>query len=226
MYMRYVKTVLVAATCFCLTSLNAVNAGAESNEQIAPTSDQISILQYALHTERVCEIPLSQVWPVFKDMRRWYTEYAFESVSGPPYQEGPGLVEDQVLKVTSSKGFPRASKSDAEGPQPFTMKTIKVIPRSEIVAVLSGNTSDWKRYTQFYVWMLLETGSKTTIVVDTYGEAELTKSLSKREFTVYYDKLAGNWQRSWSEALASLRRLLEAESTLRGRENAQIKCEE
>jgi hypothetical protein len=171
-----------------------------------------STMHYVLHTEFALAYPLSEVWRVFKDMRRWYTEYTFEVVSGPSYQAESGLLEDQVLKVTSSMDFPRASNSDdAAGPQYFIHKTIKVSPPKEIVAVLSGCAYDWKRYTVFYVWRMTEQEKETTIFVDSYGEAELVNPLPKDELSVYRAKFAKHWHCSWSQAFVNLKKVMEAD---------------
>jgi hypothetical protein len=173
----------------------------------------ISKMYWVLHTEVALDRPLSEVWPVFKDIKRWYTEYTVEDVSGPSYQSGSGLAEDQVLKVIPKdlKSFPRASNSaDAAGPQYFIQKTIKVVPQKEIVILLSEPSFDYKRRTQFYVWKMSGNAKKTTIFIDAYGEAELAKPLPKGDFLDYYDKRTRNFQRSWSEAFATLRKVLHA----------------
>jgi hypothetical protein len=45
--------------------------------------------------ERTIPAPLRKVWPVFLDMNRWYVDYHWDWISGPPY-EGVGLQEGQV----------------------------------------------------------------------------------------------------------------------------------
>jgi hypothetical protein len=175
-------------------------------------NDLISTMHCALHTEVTLAFPVSEVWAVFKDMRRWYAEYTFEVISGPPYEVGAGLQEGHVIKVISSKGLPRALNSgDALGPQHYISKTIKVVPQKEIVNVLSGRAFDWKRYTFFYIYKMVAHAKKTTISVDQYAEAELVQSLTQAEFADYYDQLTRNWHRSWSEAFVNLEKVLAAD---------------
>ena len=173
-------------------------------------SDLVSTMHWALHTEAKFGRHAREVWPVFRDIRSWYTEYTFDVISGPPYQAGVGLVEDQVMKVTSSKGLPRTSGSTAAGaPEFFIHKTIKVDPPMEIVVLLSGSAYDFKQYTSFYVWKVMESDNDTTILVNTYGEAELIERLPTREFLAYREEIASNWRRSWSEAFVSLKKALQ-----------------
>jgi hypothetical protein len=182
------------------------------SSQKRPTTvaeDLISTMHCTLHTEVTLDFPVSEVWSVFKDMRRWYAEYTFEVISGPPYEAGGGLQEGHVIKVSSSKGLPRAPNSgDALGPQYYISRTIKVVPQQEIVNVLSGRGFDWQRYTMFYVYKMAEQASKTTLSVDQYAEAELVQPLTQAEFSDYYAQLTRNWQRSWSEAFVNLENVL------------------
>jgi hypothetical protein len=174
----------------------------------------ISTLHEATHTETTLDRQMSEVWDIFRDIRRWYTEYSFEVVSGPPYETGVGLLEDQVLKVTGSKGLPRAYSEEMAGSQYYIQKNIKVTPQKEIVAVLSGSAYDWRRYTAFYVWRLTEHAAKTTISIDGYVEAELFKPLPTGEFARYRQALVENWHRSWAEAFASLKEVLGADAAV------------
>jgi hypothetical protein len=192
--------------------INDVGAGQLEEAQKVAEGNLISKMHWVLHSEVTLDRPLSEVWPVFKDTKRWYTEYTWVDVSGPSYESGSGLVEDQVLKVIPKdpKSFPRASNSDdSAGPQYFIQKTIKVVPRKEIVVLLSEPSFDYKRRTQFYVWKMTGNAKKTSIYIDAYGEAELAKPLPKGEFLEYYDKRTRNFHRSWSEAFATLRKVLD-----------------
>ena len=89
------------------------------------------------------------------------------------------------------------------------VETIKVLPRREIVAVVSGSAYDWKRYTVFYVWTMHERNEKTVVDIDSYGEADLVTPLQTAEFARYYDAFDKEWHRSWSKALASLGKSLD-----------------
>jgi hypothetical protein len=118
-------------------------------------------------------------------------------------------MEDQVMRVKSSHGFPRAPDSDAAGElEYFVQRTIRVVPQREIVVVLSGSAYDWRRYTAFYVWRLKEDAGRTYISIDGYAEAELSTALPDAEFAKYHAELDRNWQRSWTEALGSLEMVL------------------
>jgi hypothetical protein len=176
-------------------------------------SNLISTIHSVLHTELTLDRPLSEVWPVFKDMRSWYTEYAWEVISGPPYETGVGLLEDQVLRVKSSHPFPRvANAGDSTGPEYFVTKILKIVPQREIVSVLSGRAYDWRQYTSFYVWKMTEAAAKTTILIDVFGEAELETPLSKQALSKYQDELTSNWYRSWSTAFGNLKRIMNADN--------------
>jgi hypothetical protein len=173
------------------------------------TAELASTLHWVLHTEVTLDYPVEKVWRTFKDMASWYTEYSFETVAGPPYEADSGLLKGQVLKLRSSKGLPRAPNSDGGGPEYFIQKTLEVVPHNEIVVVLSGAAYDWKRVTSFYVWRMTEKATRTTILIDTYGEAELLRPLPRLEFSEYWDTLEKNWHRSWSEALANLEKVMD-----------------
>jgi hypothetical protein len=174
-------------------------------------ADLISTVQWVINIEWSVDRPASEVWPVFKDMRRWYTEYSFEVLSGPPYRTGLGLLEGQVLKVKSSRGplgDADSEYSEAEGPQYYIFKVVKV-SAAEIVGVLSGSAYDWKQFTQFYVWKITEKANKSTIFVDAYGEAELYHPLRKSELPAWNDKQDKNFHRSWLEAFANLPKVMD-----------------
>ena len=85
------------------------SVAAHGNDSLTQPTDttSASTLHYVMHTEMTFAHPLSKLWPVFKDMRRWYTEYTFDVISGPPYDPDTGLAEGQVLKVVTSAPFPR-----------------------------------------------------------------------------------------------------------------------
>jgi hypothetical protein len=175
------------------------------------TNDEtVSILESALQTELVLHRPLEDVWPAFRDMRTWYTEYAWEIVSGPPYEAEVGLVEGQVIKVTSSHPFPRtAAANEHAAPDYFMTKIIKVVPPHEIVCVLWGRAFDWEDYTSFYIWRLKDDGTATTVSIDSVERARLAAPLRPDEFATYEGALTENWHRSWSTALAAFRALVE-----------------
>jgi hypothetical protein len=201
--MKYPKTVMITLLCALAGGGNQSQSSAGQDGGATP----VSILHYVMHTDVTLSHTVSEVWPIFKDMRRWYTEYAFEVKSGPPYDPTTGLVEGQVLKVVSRVAFPRepgATKTPRE-PEYFVVETIKVVPRKQIVAVVSGSAYDFKRYTVFYLWTMQESEGKTIVDIDSYGEAHLVNALSKAKFADYYNAFDKNWHRSWSNALSNLK---------------------
>jgi hypothetical protein len=64
-------------------------------------TDSYELAEY-LGIERKIGAPVREVWPIFLDMNRWYTDYHWDWISGPSY-EGIGLQEGQVLKATPSE---------------------------------------------------------------------------------------------------------------------------
>src|SRR5438309_8131830 len=72
----------------------------------------VSILDVVERTEAKLEYPLGDIWRTFRDMRRWYTEYTLEVITGPAYDPGVGLHERQLLRVQPLQGFPRAPGAD------------------------------------------------------------------------------------------------------------------
>jgi hypothetical protein len=185
------------------------------SSRFVPVTPKVSsMMHWAVHTELVVERPVREVWPLFKDMGRWYTKYAFEVLSGPPYEEGPGLTEGQVLKLTSSMGLPWSADAAVAGPQNLIARVIRVAEQNdtrEIVVYLSGSAYDWKRYTLFYVLRSVEGSGATTIIVNAYGEAEFVAHLSEVELTAYREQFTQGWQASWSEAFESFKRIINAE---------------
>jgi hypothetical protein len=169
-------------------------------------AEKISMMHWVRHTELTVAHPLHEVWPVFKDIRRWYRKYTYDVVSGEPYEAGPGLQEDQVLSLTSSTPPPGVPAS--AGKQTLITKIIKVVPSKEIVSVLWGSYHDWRQYSVFYVWTLAERPGGTTILVDCYGQAELVEPLHRSEFSDYQAEHDKSWHRSWSDAFATLRSLM------------------
>jgi hypothetical protein len=169
----------------------------------------IHTAQWVVNIESTIARSASDVWPVFKDMKRWYTEYSFEVVSGPPYRAGLGLLEGQVLKVKSSRGPLGEPDEDAPGPHYYIVKVIKVSAHNEMVVVLSGSAYDFKQYTQFYVWKITEKAGKSTILIDAYGEAEFFTPLPKGELPEFHNSLDKNFHRSWSEAFVGLQKVMD-----------------
>jgi hypothetical protein len=173
-------------------------------------TDPLSTYHWVLHTEVTVDHPVSAVWPYFKDFFGWYTEYTCETVSGPPYRTGSGLLEGQVLKLTSSVDLPRAHSKEGAGPKHYLQKTLRVAHEREIVVVLSGSAYDFREYTAFYVWRLRSQANQTAVLVDTYGEGQFYRPLQEGRLSGYDDEFIRNWHRSWSEALLNLTKVLSA----------------
>jgi hypothetical protein len=172
--------------------------------------DLVPTIEVVLHTGVALDRPRDQVWPVFRDVRSWYGEYVWEIIDGPLYEEGVGLMEGQVIKVTSSHPFPRATAAvEDEAPDYFVTKKIKVTPPSEIVSVLWGSAFDWKKFTSFYIWRLLDEGRTTRVSIESLGRGELATPLPRAEYDVYEAAVIENWHRSWSTALAALKDIVE-----------------
>jgi hypothetical protein len=134
-------------------------------------------------------------------------------ISGPPYESGTGLEEDQVIKVTSSHEFPRTSTGEEQaGPEYFITKILEVAAPSEIVCVLWGSAFDWTDYTAFYIWRLTGNTSKTRVTIESLEHADLATPIPRDEFAAYEAALVENWYRSWATSLAALRETVERDA--------------
>jgi len=180
-----------------------------ATEQGISQPEEIGKFQGVLVTEETFARPLQEVWPVFKDIASWYTEYTWEVESGPGYASDGGLAEGQRIKVTSSHSFPRLQSEKVEdSPEYFVTDVLKVVPESEIVSSLSGRAFDWERFTSFYVWRLAPSGEGTKVTIESYTEVELSRALPVDEYAAYREELNANWFRSWSTAFAGLSEVL------------------
>jgi hypothetical protein len=171
-------------------------------------TNPLSTYHWALKTSTTLARPVSTVWPLFKDFYRWYTEYTCETVAGPPYRPGSGLLEGQVLKLTSSVDLPRAGAQEFLGPKHYVQKTLKVLNEEEIVVVLSGSAYDFERYAAFYIWRMRPHQDHTEVLIDTYGEGVFFRPLREDHRAQYHEEFIRNWHRSWSLALENLRSML------------------
>jgi hypothetical protein len=209
---KFLHKAPIHLSIFCLTGIlgvaNALAAASNSKARDLTYGSPAAPFFYVMHTEATFDRPKAQVWSAFNDMRRWYTEYKWEDLSGPSYESSGGLAQGQVLELTFADAAKKKPRGHGSTPQQYIMKTIEVVPGKEIVIVLWGEAFDWKQYTVFYVWKLVEKGLQTTVTVDSYGEAELMKPLSQAEFASYQEDFTKNWHRSWDEAFSSLKRLL------------------
>jgi|SRR5581483_5841693 len=177
----------------------------------------ISTIDWVEGLDVSVDAPLDEVWSLFNDMGRWYTDYTIEQISGPDYFEaGPAFLENQQLVATSSKRFVRTpnSERDPDEAHPIPVKIIKVVPGREIVSLLTGSAYDWTRFTAFYIWTLEEQGTGTSISIRQYGEAEFEKPLTPDELRDYKADLRTKFNESWSNALANLAGMLAGEGAV------------
>lgn len=174
-----------------------------------PSGDECTQVTTVLETSVVIDLPVSEVWTVFRDMRRWYTEYDFQVVDGPAYDPEIGICEGQVYRLKSSVPLPRTGEGDGEsGPEEFTSQVLKVVPERETVTVITGSAYDFKRHTSFYVRRLFDDPAGTRVVIESYGEAELFHPLDRERLREFESDLAANWLRSWTTALTNLTTVL------------------
>src|SRR5579863_2744654 len=79
--------------------------------------ERIAHLHAVQHTSIAVDQNVGVVWDVFKDIKRWYTEYTFDVIAGPSYDPAHGCVENQVIRVTSAHAFPRLPNApESAGP--------------------------------------------------------------------------------------------------------------
>lgn len=171
-------------------------------------SQGINELNWVFSTGCELAVPPAVVWPVFRDVRRWYPEYSWEVVDGPPYDGG--LREGQALELRSTHELPQLPGGpQRDFPDVYAQKNLKVTPEQEIIILLSGSVYDLRQYTAFYVWKLSAHRSGTLVSIDTYGHGELTRPLLADELEAYEREFDRNWYRSWSVALGNLRGILD-----------------
>jgi hypothetical protein len=177
-------------------------------------NDPFKAIHTVQHIDVTLEYPVDEVWPVFKDMRRWYAEFIWENISGPSYESERGLAVGQILKVgmAPSKVFaPEAFEGKPEpdrtaNPDYFLMKTLVLVPEQEIVSVLWGSAFDWDQYTEFYVWKISAIGAhQTRISIDSYLEVHLATATPESEYIEVWSR---GWRRSWSDSIGELKKIL------------------
>jgi hypothetical protein len=160
-----------------------------------------------LSIARTIPAPVRKVWPVFLDMNRWYTDYHWEWISGPPY-EGVGLQEGQVLRANPLYGV---------GLQDSTLyylqEQLKLTTDREIVVKLTANNpksvsteygTEVRDVVAFYHWQFLDGSDSTTIAIRSYSNIRTDKRPSE---TVLADLIA-QFHRSWYKSLSNLEALV------------------
>lgn len=147
--------------------------------------------------------PLTTVWPLYLDMNRWYTDYHWDWVSGPPYA-GIGLQEGQVLKARPLYG---AGLHDAS--LFYYQEQLKVTKEVEIVVKLTAPNpgamtaeygAEVHDLVAFYHWDFLDKQGCTGIRIRSYSNIRMTEEPSA---SIISD-LTNLFYRSWGKCLNNL----------------------
>jgi hypothetical protein len=167
-----------------------------------------------LSIERTIPAPVRKVWPVFLDMNRWYTDYHWDWISGPPY-EGVGLQEGQVLRANPLYGV---------GLQDSTLyyfqEQLKVTTNTEIVVKITANNpksmsaeygTEVRDVVAFYHWQFIEARASTTLAIRSYSNIRTEKRPSETVIA----QLTALFHGSWNKSLDNLEALACASSTKR-----------
>ena len=156
-----------------------------------------------LSVKKAIGAPVGKVWPVFLDMNRWYTDYHWDWISGPPYQ-GVGLQEGQVLKASPLYGV------GIQDPTLYYLQEqVKVTAETEIVVKITAAnpksmSSDYatevRDIVAFYHWDFLDNRGRTRIGIRSYSNIRMTEKPSARIIA----DLTHLFYRSWGNALNNL----------------------
>jgi hypothetical protein len=149
------------------------------------------------------DAPLATVWPLYLDMNRWYTDYRWDWVSGPPYV-GIGLQEGQVLKASPLYG------AGLHDPTLFYyQEQLKVTKEEEIVVKLTAHnpSSMSAEYgpevydlVAFYHWDFIDNKGRTRIGVRSYSNMRMAE---KPSASIISD-LTNLFYQSWGKCLNNL----------------------
>ena len=143
------------------------------------------------------------VWPVFLDMNRWYTDYHWDWISGPPYQN-VGLQEGQVLKASPLYGVGMQDPTLY-----YLQEQVKVTPETEIVVKITAANpkslspdyaTEVRDVVAFYHWDFVGAANSTTIIIRSYCNLRTDKRPAE---TVLAD-LTAAFHRSWNKSLNKL----------------------
>jgi hypothetical protein len=161
-----------------------------------------------IYTESTFRAPVNTVWSKFLDMNRWYTDYHWDWISGPPY-EGFGLQEGQVLKATPLYG------TGLDDPSLFYLQEqLKVSKESEIVVKLTASDpksmsseygTEVRDLVAFYHWHFTGLNGSTTLAVRSYSNIRT----DKRPSNAIIDGLQTAFHRSWDKCLNNLAKLVQ-----------------
>ena len=179
-------------------------------------AEELTTSDWAIHTETTIDRPIKDVWPIFVDLKKWYREYSLEVIAGEPYRDGVGLREGQEIIVIPLYQLPIPESAPESSKSLRLLQTnIKVVPEKEIVLKLTpidkGGAWGMVDFVSFYVWRLSENDNKTTITVDSYGEAQfapVSELPSEPVNPPCPDKCPSNFDRSWGEAFKNLEALV------------------
>jgi hypothetical protein len=157
--------------------------------------------------ERTIAAPVRKVWPVFLDMNRWYVDYHWDWISGPPY-EGGGLQEGQVLKATPLYGIALDDRALF-----YYQEQLKVTPYSEIVVKLTADNAknmsaeygtEVRDVVAFYHWHFTEVQHSTLITVRSFCNLRTDKRPAEKIIT----DLVVLFHLSWNKCLDKLQAIV------------------
>jgi hypothetical protein len=169
-------------------------------------TDSYELAEY-LGIERKIGAPVREVWPIFLDMNRWYTDYHWDWISGPSY-EGIGLQEGQVLKATPLYGVALGDPTLF-----YYQEQLKVTTHSEIVVKLTADNphcmsaeygTTVRDLVAFYHWHFTEAQGSTSIAIRSYSNIRTDKRPPE---TVIADLIA-LFHQSWNKCLDNLEALV------------------
>jgi hypothetical protein len=156
-----------------------------------------------LSTSADIAAPVAAVWPLHLDMNRWYTDYHWDWVSGPPYS-GIGLQQGQILKASPLYG------AGLDDPTLFYyQEQLRVVKEVEIVVKLTADnpTSMSAEYgsevydlVAFYHWDFSETQGQTRIGVRSYSNIRMAAEPGASIISA----LTNLFYQSWGKCLNNL----------------------
>jgi hypothetical protein len=168
-------------------------------------TDSYELAEY-LTIERSIRAPVRTVWPLFLDMNRWYTDYRWDSVSGPPYGE-IGLQEGQVLRARPLYG------AGLQDPTLFYyQEQLRVAVENEIVVKLTADNpksmaaeygTEVRDIVAFYHWHFSQRDGTTVIAIRSYSNIRT----DRRPAEVTITDLVAAFHRSWNKNLDNLEAL-------------------
>ena len=156
-----------------------------------------------LSLKKTIGAPVGEVWPVFLDMNRWYTDYRWDWISGPPYQ-GVGLQEGQVLKASPLYGVGMQDPTLY-----YLQEQVKVTTETEIVVKITAANpvslsadyaTEVRDVVAFYHWDFVESGNSTTILIRSYCNLRT----DKRPAETVLAALTTAFHQSWNKSLNTL----------------------